>query len=288
MNLILHEQTSAQITKFLSSPSHALLLEGQIGSGKGYLAEYLVVKLLHIDQHKLASYPYLLKVTPINKVISIEAVREVQKFMHLKTMGDGDIRRVLIMQDAQAMTTEAQNALLKLLEEPPEDTALILTSIPSHSLLSTIYSRLQKISVKPPHKHDVVTFFESKNFRANDIERAYYLSEGQVGLMDALLTENAGHSLNSSIVEAKMLVTNTTFERLSNVDRLSKQKDNLPELLYALERVYRSVLMNAVDKANDKAIRQSHRALKLILEAQSRLAMNPNIKLLLADLFLNL
>lgn len=288
MKLILHKLTDNQIKKFLSSPSHALLLEGAAGSGKGAVAAHIAANLLKIDAEKLESYPYVLKVVPENKVISIETVRLIQKFMNLKTVGTNPIRRILMMEDAETMTTEAQNALLKLLEEPPADTVLILTSQLHHSLLPTIYSRLQKISVKAPDKDELRSFFEAAGFAPKDFDRAYFISEGQAGLLHALLSEDTTHSLNNSISEAKQLASSTVFERLASVDRLAKRKEQIPELLYALERIYKSVLVGASEKNNDRMVKQSHQALKLILKAQSKLTHNPNAKLLLTDLFLNI
>jgi DNA polymerase-3 subunit delta' len=75
--------------------------------------------------------------------ISIDKIREIRKTSSLKSFeGAG---RVVIISEAEKMTTPAANALLKLLEEPPPQMTMILTSSKPNALLPTIVSRCQQI-----------------------------------------------------------------------------------------------------------------------------------------------
>lgn len=71
--------------------------------------------------------------------LGIEDIKRLQKKLFLKPF-KGDTKAV-ILKEAHLLTTEAQNALLKVLEEPPLNTTIILTSESAHSLLPTIRSR---------------------------------------------------------------------------------------------------------------------------------------------------
>jgi DNA polymerase-3 subunit delta' len=106
-------------------------------------AEYRLVKYL---------YEYPLSVMPYRGAIPIAYVtqrqgwkhtRPVQSFLAVKTMLEG--KKVVIIDDAQKMTPEAQNCLLKTLEEPPPDSVLILVSSDKQGLFQTIISRCQTI-----------------------------------------------------------------------------------------------------------------------------------------------
>jgi len=78
-----------------------------------------------------------------NGSIGIDAVREIRNFLWQKP--NASPRRTLIIDDAELLTTEAQNALLKLTEEPPVSSLLILVTSDIESILPTITSRLPKI-----------------------------------------------------------------------------------------------------------------------------------------------
>jgi DNA polymerase-3 subunit delta' len=75
--------------------------------------------------------------------IGIDAAREVKTFLWQKP--NTSARRTLIIDSAELLTTEAQNALLKITEEPPTSSLLILITSDIESILPTIVSRLPKI-----------------------------------------------------------------------------------------------------------------------------------------------
>lgn len=90
------------------------------------------------------------------KAIGIEKVRELQKLLSLRPVG-GQINCAVILR-AETLTLEAQNALLKLLEEPPEDTIIVLVTIDAELLLPTIVSRCEII-----HDKQTDSKFEIRN-----------------------------------------------------------------------------------------------------------------------------
>lgn len=78
-----------------------------------------------------------------NGSIGIDAVRAIKNFLWQKP--NISARRTLIIDDAELLTTEAQNALLKITEEPPESSLLLLVTSDVESILPTISSRLPKL-----------------------------------------------------------------------------------------------------------------------------------------------
>ena len=160
--LLYNPQTKRHVAQFIETPSHALLLVGPTGSGKTHLATAIACSVLGQTFAGIASYPYFTIISPEEKggAISIEVIRGLQHDVRLKTLGDNPLRRVFIVEHADKLTVEAQNALLKLLEEPPADTVLILTAASKRLLLPTITSRLQTVNIHAPSEEDIRAYFQ--------------------------------------------------------------------------------------------------------------------------------
>src|SRR5688572_966602 len=219
MNLALHSRTEKQLGQFIAAPHHALLLVGADGIGKTTLAQYITLQLLQLKPEQLASYPYLMHiVTEPGANVPIESIRSINKFLQLKTTGTAPIRRIVLVEHADGMTSDAQNAMLKLLEEPPADTIVILTVQGKRTLLPTIMSRVQVISIQNPDEAVLREYFAQKGSTDTDITKAFFLSGGLPGLMNSLLQGDAEHPLLTQVVTAKTLLQKTPFERLAMVD----------------------------------------------------------------------
>jgi DNA polymerase III subunit delta' len=284
-DLLLHTGTRRALARFIDSGSHAVLIHGELGAGKEKVALALAQTLL--GPRSLELQPYFRHLSPEGKSIGIEKIRELQNFLQLKTTGHEAVRRVAVIAEADRMTDEAQNALLKALEEPPLDTVIVLTASKLQGLKETILSRVQQLHVDMVSLDDSIDYFSS-DFSAKDISWAHTLSDGQVGLLHALLHGKNDHVVASKIELAKQLFTASSFERLCQVDTISKDKDHLGELLYACKRICTSALESAAKKHVDKDIKAWHSRLSLVCDAEESFLRNINPKLLLTDLFLTI
>lgn len=90
-------------------------------------------------------------ITPLPS-IGIMEIRKIKQLLSLRPMGETN--RLIIITDMDKATVEAQNALLKILEEPPKSTYLVLTARNPNNLLPTVVSRCQVISKGNREKHD--------------------------------------------------------------------------------------------------------------------------------------
>ena len=286
MDLVLHPITKVHTQKFLDKPSHALLILGPVGSGKGTLAAFMASQLLNVK--KPNEHPYFRRIVPEKASISINDIRGLQEFTRLKTPGTSPVRRLIIIEAADTMTKEAQNALLKVLEEPPADTVLIMTASQPHGLLPTVISRAQRLAVRVPSQTSLSTYFQAQGHSKAAIDKAYYMSEGQVGLMSAILAGDDSHALVMAIATAKELLSVPLFERLAQADELSKQKELLPGILQGLQRVAHAALTGAVQTGRNREANIWQTSLKRIIDAQAALVQSANPKLLLTELFLNI
>ena len=282
MSLLLHPRTEARLSAFIHNPSHALLLTGESGSGKGTLATHITQQILgttgpaHVKLLGNAEGP-----------ITIDQIRDAIHFTQLSVPGSDTIKRCIVIENAQRMGQEAQNALLKLLEEPPADTLLLLTVPSSDDLLQTIRSRTQILPVLPVSLDSCLKYFVKSNIDASIITRNYFLSAGRIGLLKALIDE-PDHPLVKQIDTAKNLVRANVFERLSLVDNLAKNRDSLETLLMAIVRVTDAALQQAIRSNSTKNITRRTRSVRVAINAKDNLSKNPNTKLLLSDLMLNI
>lgn len=276
-NLLLHPSTRLALEQIMLSYHHAVALVGPYGAGKGFLATKLAENILG-DQFN----GYKIFRIATQQAIGIEEIRALQGFLHLKTTGKSNIRRVVIIEDAHTLTIEAQNALLKTLEEPPEDTKLILTIADTNSLRKTVYSRLQMIHVQPCTQQQVINYFESSKYDKESVKKACLISAGYVGLCCSLVTDKE-HDLVTAIAEAKLFLSANPYKRLIKVDELAKDKEKVGLFLFAAKRILSAAVRSSKD---EQSINSVVARMKIIYKTELSLRSNPNMKLVLTDLAL--
>jgi hypothetical protein len=285
--IVLHELTAVHVQRFVGQPAHALLVVGPAGIGKQFLCEHIAQQLIDTS---LDTYAYLKYIEPEKDKasIGIEAIRELQQFLKLKLPSNAPWRIIMVPQ-AQGLTAEAQNAFLKLLEEPPERTIFLLASDSEQALLPTIRSRTQLLVVNVPPQSDVFAFFEVKH-DSKDIQQAYLMSGGLLGLMHSLLGDEQ-HPLKDAVQTARKLLQSTQFERLCLVDGLSKDKQAALNVIFVLQHMARAATIQgakATDGSDIKRIKQWHRVQQAAYDAEKAYTVSAQAKLTLTNLMLSL
>ena len=285
--ILIHPTTKQAVGNFLKRPSHALVLIAHEGAGKLTLADYIASSILDIQIHELStSVFYQCIEKPRDKQdIQVQQVHELLQGLSLKTVGSNQWR-VIVIKDAHNMNSEAQNMLLKALEEPPERTLFILTINREQGILPTVLSRTQKITVLPI-PHEMILKHFSQTHSDSEIERAYKLSQGLAGLMSDILGGQQ-NSLTEAIFDAKKILAASKFERLIIVEQLRKQKNELGALLTALLKAAQALHEAAVVKQDQHAIQHWTKSRRKLLEAQDALSQNAQTKLVLTDLFMSI
>lgn len=145
---------------------NSLLFSGPKGVGKRSLARILAQAVncerqvsdacgncptcLAIAERRL---PDVYEVEPAGLVVKIEQMRAVRQLAHLKPMKAR--KRVIIVDEADRMTDDASNSLLKILEEPPPFSHIILVTSQAHLILATVKSRCQVLNFSPIGKEEI-------------------------------------------------------------------------------------------------------------------------------------
>ena len=171
----------------LNNLSHALIVEGQEGVGKNQICQYLINGLLNEkNSHNLiknSSHPDLFcinnetlisyfqredkdKLKNKTKKIPVGFIREAIDFVMLKSGLSKN--KILFIDGAENLTISSQNALLKTLEEPPQNTYIIIQSNRFKCLNQTIYSRCQLIHFNNLSQDELYSWAEDILQNKND------------------------------------------------------------------------------------------------------------------------
>ena len=155
---------------------HAIVLAGSRGMGKKARARVLAAGYLGLPgEHALAGCPYYLETADP----SVENVRNISRFVALQAFGRS--RRCVVFFDAHKLSPQAQNALLKSLEEPPADTLFLLTGNEA-GLLPTIRSRCMILRLGASPVDEVARELETEGVPQARARLAASLSGGVLGL----------------------------------------------------------------------------------------------------------
>jgi DNA polymerase-3 subunit delta' len=168
-----HSETLSRIKAAFKAQhlSHALLFEGPKGIGKFLsalgLSQFFVCEDPHkVDSacgqcpscHRCESLPSdrVLLIAPEKGMIKLDQAKQATDFLQLRTSGI----RVVLIDEAQKLNSQAANHLLKTLEEPPENCFFILVAPTGEALLPTIQSRTIRIRFKPVGQKDLLEGFQ--------------------------------------------------------------------------------------------------------------------------------
>jgi DNA polymerase-3 subunit delta' len=183
--------------------SHAYLFSGRPNLGKRLMAEDFIRSIFCLDYHqknklavgnvpcqecifcqqiKRGIHPdvYYLKKEEDKKNISIEQVREMQKLLQMASFLSS--YKIALIEDAQDLSESAQNAILKILEEPSHKTILILLTADYNLLLPTIVSRCQVIKFFPIAKDVIYRHLIDLGSTREEARTFTALVNGQLGL----------------------------------------------------------------------------------------------------------
>jgi DNA polymerase III delta prime subunit len=231
----------AMIGKKLAAISFANFLEKREFSENGILSDLMLV-------------------TPgENGSIGIDAVREIQNFLWQKP--NASPRRMLVIDDAERLTTEAQNALLKITEEPPVSSLLILITSDVESMLPTITSRLPKIFFGTVPEEEIKKWLKNPAIAKKAM--------GKPGLAWRMLNDKEFQK-QLELVE-KLLKTPAATRRDVIKKILEPDEFNFRNFLDA-------VIMNLAWQASGKHAALWHKALALY-DRETNFSLNPRLQL---------
>ena len=227
--------------------SHAYIINGERSSGKEFIAKIFAMALqcenrqgiepcheCHSCKQALSgNHPDIVFITHEKpNTISVDDIRsQINGDIAIKPYSGP--KKIYIMNEGEKMTVQAQNALLKTLEEPPEYAVILILTTNVNSLLPTILSRCVLLNMKPVRDEQI------KKFLMENMEIPSYKAD----ICTAFARGNVG--------KARMLANSEEF------DKVKEYKFDVNDYLDILSIWYRDVLMfKATHDANDLIFRE--------------------------------
>jgi len=191
-------------------------------------------------------HPDIIFVTSSGPFIKIDQIRDLIRTLAMKPY---EARlRVVVISDAQAMNPAASNALLKVLEEPPDRTILILTATQTSDLLPTIVSRCQQIRFNPIAKKRIeMLLVEEHGVRPDDAEIISIMANGSLSKALAMSTSmpriNWIRRRNWLINEVAAIHHKPIASRMAFAEKLLKEKALLFDSLEVMKSWFRDLIV---------------------------------------------
>ncbi len=273
-NIIGHEEIIAHFKNSIemNKISHAYIISGAADSGKKMLARAFA-KTLQCEKQEPApcnecqsciqaesmNHPDIIMVTHEKpNLISVDEIREqVVDSICIKPYKSK--YKIYIIPDAQLMNPQAQNALLKTIEEPPEYGIIILLTTNLDKLLPTVRSRCIELATKPVRERDMLEYL--KNEMKLSEEKAYFcldFAQGNLGKAIKLAGNEEYASIVESVVDVLKKIHDLDVDDLMNaVSQIEKFKLSINDYLDLMMMWYRDILMLKVTGNLDKLLFKS-------------------------------
>ena len=254
-----HFQTAIMEKKI----SHAYILNGETGSGRHMLAEAFTKTLLCENQKEKdacdicksclqaesGNHPDIRYITHEKASISVDDIREqLNNDIQIKPYSSD--HKVYIIPEANKMTEQAQNALLKTIEEPPAYAVIILITDNLNALLPTIQSRCITLNTKPVNKEQIADYLMKKlSMEPKQAQIAAGFCQGNMGKAIRFANSEDFHEMKEDILHLlKQIDTMELPEIMDFIRGLTQKKGMINDYLDLMLLWYRDVLMFKVTK----------------------------------------
>ena len=270
----------------LNKISHSYIFWGIEGIGKKLIAKEFAKNILCLEQQKKCNCksciefdsnnnPDFQLIEPNEGKVKIEQIREMQRKVAEKPIIS--TKKVYIIDNADTMTTEAQNCLLKTLEEPPEYITIILICTNEDNLLSTIKSRCTRMHFESIDTEEVRKNI-IQNYPDQEIsENIINLSQGSIGKAIKL---NQNKNIYENIEKILLSMQNKDLiEIVQMSEEIYKTKEEINSILD-----YMNVILLKLSKQNIKYIR----CIEIVEQTKKRLKANSNYDMCIDNLLFNM
>ena len=244
--------------------SHAYIINGEYGSGRQTIASALAKTIqcqsktddtdacgvcTSCKQAESHNHPDIKYITHDKTSISVNDIRE-QLNNDISIKPYSSEYKIYIIPDANKMTEQAQNALLKTIEEPPVYAIIILLTENCDSLLPTIRSRCVTLTMNPIEKDKICTYLENKfQLEPEQAQIAANYCQGNIGKAIRFASSSDFIEMKNQVL--KLLKNLDSMDIASIIDTIkefSTHKNDINDYLDLMLLWYRDVLMFKVTK----------------------------------------
>lgn len=271
----------------LNKTAHSYLFLGVSGIGKKMIAKEFAKMILCLEENKYCNHcksciefdsnnnPDFQIIEPDGASIKIEQIRQMQK--KILEAPIISTKKIYIINDADLMTTEAQNCLLKTLEEPPEFVNIILIGSQENNFLSTIKSRCTIIKFQTIQNEDIKKYLKEQYGIEDISENMLSIFGGSIGNAERLKNKQ---ELYNSIFEVIEKVTELDIiDILKKADIIYKSQEDKNEILEAI-----NVILYKKSKDNIKFLN----CIEIVEDTKKRLKANANYNMCIDNMLIKI
>ncbi len=253
--------------------SHSYMFLGISGIGKRMIAREFAIKILEVEDTE--NIPDLLYIEPDGNSIKIEQIREMQKKVQEKPIGAK--RKVYIIDQADKMTSEAQNCLLKTLEEPPEFVTIILIGVNENAFLTTIKSRCMILHFNKIDDEQLKKYLQENYGMQNITQNMLQMYQGSIGKALSLKDKEDIYQALERLIN--QISSKDLIEITKSAEILYKEKDEVFEMLD-----YMNILL--LKKA--KETYEYTNCIQIVENTKKRLKQNANYDMSIDNMLFNI
>lgn len=271
--LVLHPRTRDLAGKFSTQLPHGLVIDGLTGSGVVTVAKALA--------HSIGSPPFVIE--PKKRIkgefvvdaregsVIIDDIRRLYSQTRTKQPGE---QVYIIDTGEKSMTLAAQNAFLKLLEEPRSGVHFIIATHQPDLLLSTIISRTQHLSLLAISDEQTASLIDTLDIKnATKRARLAFVGRGLPALIHRLATDDAQYEARVTIMsDAKQMLGTDPYQKLEIVHKYRDSRSDALTLLDDMNHQLKTVIKT---QHNQRLARTIDRNLQI----RERIAAGGNIRL---------
>lgn len=273
MKLYFNPQTAKQLDQLANKLPQAILLTGEEGVG-------LLTAAKHLANNQPAGI-----IEPRDKTdavnhnsgtISVKRIRELYSEASSKSL----TQRIFIIDDADKMSTGAQNAFLKLLEEPVASTHFILTSHQPNLLVATIKSRVEQLIVQPITAEQSQDMAFQLKLKGSKVAQALFVATGKPAELARLAADqDYFESTAGMMTAAKAFIGSSKSDAVEVAFKYAGDRYMTLKLLVASKKILAHTIKRQVDP-------ELLAKLSKLNAAYDAIAANGNVKLQLVTVLL--
>ena len=268
--------------------SHSYMFVGIQGIGKKIIAKEFAKNILCLNQDnsknctcksciefETNNNPDFSIIEPDGNSIKIEQIRELQKRIQEKPIISNN--KVYIIDDADMMTQEAQNCLLKTLEEPPEYATIILIGSNENLFLTTIKSRCMILHFEPISNENIKKYLQNELGISNIDDEMLDIFQGSIG--KAIDLKDKKEEYEKIIAFVENLDKKDIIDLYKLAEPIYKSKEEIFEILD-----YINILL--LKKARQNYLYTD--CIQIVEDTKKRLKQNGNYDMCIDNLVFNL
>lgn len=267
--------------------SHSYLFVGNSGIGKKMIAKEFAKGILCLDEENKYcdncksclefdsnNNPDFSIIEPDGNVLKIDQIREMQKKVQEKPIISK--RKVYIINNADKMKSEAQNALLKTLEEPPEFVTIILVGENENAFLATIKSRCMILHFNSISNQDMEKYLKN-NYNIDVTENMLDVFHGSIGKAIELKDKQEDYKVIESAIDN--IEKEDLIDFTKKLEILYNSKDEIFDMLD-----YINILLLKKAKENIKYTD----CIKIVENTKRRITQNANYDMSIDNMLFNI